>query len=259
MAKSKQLTTLGEEAASLPTVPQFSPAIVVADVRAKNEQAANALAAANRANIEDAATARTATDFIKSVTATLNANDEARRRHVDPHNALVKVVNQLYKGPEVTLTQAKNIVSGKLLAWNRAEQARKDAEAAAERERIQREAAKQATQAVEEGDIAGAKQILAEAERVPTDAGAVTTRGNFATSGTTKRKVGKITDLRKFLGWVATSASGSARAVLPGITVGQRELNQLAATVLAINADSQTDRAEIPGFEAEEVEGLSVR
>jgi hypothetical protein len=251
------LATLGEEAAALPTIPQFTPAIVVAQTRSYLERADRVFASAERAVIDNPGSAEKATDFLKAIQAEITQVDDARKRQVDPYNTLVTVVNSMYKPASNILARAKESLRAKLLVFQQAERAKADALLQAERARIAAEAAAHAEQAIEEGDGAGAREILTAAANVKLTAATVTTQGRTASAGTSKRKVGKIMDLRKFLAWVAADKTATGMATIAGVEVAQATLNQLARMVLATQKEDPTFT--IPGFLAEEQESLNVR
>lgn len=243
---------LGTAVAAMPVIPDFNAPAVAKEIITLNEQATRVLEGAQRADIKDATSASVGTDFLKSIGKRIAEIDEKRKGVTGDFDKLVKGVNALFtKGPLFKLEQAKTAMQTKLGNFARAERVRLEAEAQVERERIAREAAAQATQAVAEGDTSGAIEILQGAASVQVVAEKVEVRGGAATLAGVKRKVGTITDLRAFLGYLAQNRGPQALNVLGGITIGQRELNQLAAHAFATNEDryAQTDTS-IPGFSA---------
>lgn len=257
------LINIGEAAAALPTVPTFNPGAVALQVKQLNEQAQRVLDGANRMTLTDDASAAVATDFLKAIGKRVTEVDDARKAVSGGFDQLVKGLNALFTaGPTAKLKQAKDLVTQKLTAFA-AEQRRKAEEAAQrERERIAAEAAAQAQDAVDDGDTEAALEILESAAQVEVKAEAPAIRGGTAVLSSTKRKVGKVTDLRKFLAWAGTSPAPMALAVVGGIDVGQKELNQLAAAVLKANEarkESGEQPLDIPGFEASYAESFGAR
>lgn len=255
---------LGNAVALLPEVPAFSGPTVVAQLRTLNEQATRVLDGANRAAITDKKSAAVGTDFLASITTRIGEVDEDRKGVTGKFDKLVKGLNALFTtGPSAKLIEAKGIMQGKLQSYLAEERRKAEAEAEAERQRIAAEAASQAQTALDEGDDDGALEILEAAAsfEVKVDKPVVRGRGGASLS-TTNRKVGRVVDLRKFLAWAAAEKSSMALAVVGGITVGQKEQNTLAATVLTANElAKRTGAVElvIPGFVAEYVESLGAR
>lgn len=251
---------LGSAVALLPKVPEFDPAATAAKLVEFGEQADRVLAATQRAIIADDESAAKGTDLLKAITQQVDVVDEYRKATTGKFDKLVKGLNSLFnKGPAFKLEQAKTIMQAKLGGYVRAQREKAQADAEAARKRAAEEAAAQAQKAVAEGDTEGALEILKEAAEVQVAPAKVEVRGNSAVLAAPRRKVGKVTDLRKFLAWAATSPSPSALAVCGGITVGQRELNQLAVKVLDINENPLAEKAVIPGFEAEYEENFGAR
>lgn len=251
---------LGSTVALLPKLPEFNAPAIAKQFKDLSDQATRVLEGAQRAVIEDAESASKGTEFLAKINQRIKDTDEARKAASGGFDKLVKALNTLFnKGPAFRFEQAANIMQAKLGGYARAERAKAEAEAQKERERVAAEAAARAAEAVEEGDSAGALEIL-QAAAVEIPAEKVQIRGATSALVGVKRKVGKVTDLRKFLAWAAASPSPSALAVCGGITVGQRELNQLAATVIAINENPLAGApADIPGFEASYEETFGAR
>lgn len=257
------LINIGEAAAALPTVPTLNPGAVALQIRQLSDQAQRVLDGANRMTLVDDSSASVATDFLKAIAKRVTEVDDARKAVSGGFDTLVKGLNALYNtGPAAKLKQAKDIVTQKLTTFA-LEQRRKAEEAAQrERERIAAEAAAQAQRAVDDGDTEAALEILESASQVEVKAEAPAIRGGTAVLAGTKRKVGKVTDLRKFLSWAGSSPAPMALAVVGGIEVGQKELNQLAAAVIKAN-DARKESGEapldIPGFEASYAESFGAR
>lgn len=254
---------IGAEVALLPELPAFNGPAVVAQLRGLNEQAARVLAGANRADPNDEESAAVATDFLSSITTRITEVDDARKAVTGKFDKLVKGLNAMFTtGPSAKLIEAKGIMQQKLGVYVAAERRKAEAAAEAERQRIAAEAAAQAQNALEEGDDDGALEILETAASFEVKVEKPVVRGRGASLASTNRKVGTIKDLRKFLAWVGSNESSMALAVVGGIDVGQKELNTLAATVLAANElAKRTGAAElvIPGFEAGYVESFGAR
>lgn len=259
MSKDKAVTkinagALGAMVEALPKVPAFNATKVAQDIANLNEQADKVLAAAKRADLQTEATATTATTFLATITKRIKEVDDERKGITGNFDKLVKGLNGLFtKGPLFKLDQAKTILQAKLGAYARAERIRLEEEADAERKRIAAEAAKQAQKAIKDGDRAGAVEILQNAAAVDVQPEALVIRSATASLSSVKRNVGSVTDLRKFLAWVAANNDPAALAALGGISVGQRELNQLAVAVLV------GGHAPVPGFDATEEETFGAR
>lgn len=252
---------LGTEVALLPEVPQFNGTAVVAQLRTLKDQAERVLAGAQRMEIVDANIASKATEFLATITKRIVEVDEERKGVTGKFDKLVKGLNALFTGgPTATLSEAKGIVQGKLQAYIAAERKKAEEAARAEADRIAAEAAAQAAAAVEDGDDDAALEILEAASNIEIKVEKPVIRGSGgATLATTKRKVGRIADLRKFIAWVAASDTPGALAVLGGIDVGQRELNQLAANVFAIREATGDQNHSVPGFVAGYDESINAR
>ncbi len=248
---------LGTAVAGMPEVPTFNAPAVGKQIILLNEQTTHVLEVAQRAVIKTATEAAVGTDFLKAIGARIEEIDNARKEVTGKFDKLVKGVNALFtKGPLFKLEQAKAAMQKKLGDFARSERARLEQEAEVERKRIAAEAAAQATAAVAEGDTEGAMEILQGAAAVEVVADRVEVRGGNAVLAGVKRKVGKITDLRAFLKWAATSPSPAALAICGGVAVAQFELNRLARARL----DSPEFRGvDIPGFEATEEETFGAR
>lgn len=245
---------LGDAVDALPKVPAFNATKVAQDIANLNEQADKVLAAAKRADLQTEQTAVTATTFLSSITKRIKEVEDERKGITGNFDKLVKGLNALFtKGPLFKLDQAKTIMQAKLGLYVRAERARLEAEAEVERQRIADEAAKQAKKAIKEGDRAGAVEILQNAAAIDVQPEKLEIRSATAALNSVKRNVGTVKDLRKFLLWVASNQDPAALAALGGISVGQRELNQLAVAVLV------GGHAPVPGFEATEEEAFGAR
>lgn len=251
---------LGALVALLPEVPVFNAPAVAAEIKGLNEQASRVLESATRAQITDATAASVATDLLSAVTKRITEVDDARKLVTGKFDKLVKGLNTLYtKGPSMKLETAKTILQGKLGVFLRAERVKADAAAAAERQRIANEAAANAAAAVEEGDTAGALEIIESAAAVVVEAEKPQVRGATAMLTSPRRKVGSITNMRAFIHWLAETQTPMALAAIGGVTVGQRELNQLAAAVLTMRAAAGDDSISVPGFKAEYEETFGAR
>lgn len=245
----------------VPKVPALDVKAVGEKLAEFGERADKALAASLRVEIDSEEKAAKVTDFVAALTKTLAEVDDYRKATTGQFDKLVKGLNGLFNlGPKAKLEQAKTAAQAKLGKYVRDQRAKAEEEARAAAERAAAEAAAQAAQAVKEGDAEGAMQILQEAASVVVEAPRVEVRGNAAVLATTRRKVGRITDLRAFLAWAATSPSPQALAICGGITVGQREQNQLAARVLDIQENPLAGTPpSIPGFVAEYEETFGAR
>jgi hypothetical protein len=252
---------LGNAVSSLPEVPVFNGTAVVVQLRNLNDQAERVLAGANRAEITDEKSASVSTDFLASITKRIAEVDEERKGVTGKFDKLVKGLNALFTtGPTAKLAEAKGIMQGKLQAYLAAERVKAEAAARAESERIAAEAAAQAQNALDDGDEAEALDILESAANIEIKVEKTVVRGKGgATLAPTKRKVGKVTNMRAFLAWLAENKSPMALAAMGGVTVGQRELNQLAAGLIALRTGTGDESHAIPGFEAGYDESINAR
>jgi hypothetical protein len=252
---------IGAEVALLPEVPQFNGTAFVAQLRTLKDQADRVLAGAERMEVVDADIASKATEFLASITKRIGEVDEERKGFTGKFDKLVKGLNAMFTtGPTATLAEAKGIVQGKLQAYLAAERKKAEAAARAEADRIASEAAAQAAAAVEDGDDDAALEILEAASNIEIKVEKTVIRGSGGASlATTKRKVGKITDMRAFLGWVASTKTPAALAAMGGVSVGQREQNQLAANVFAVREATGDPMYAVPGFSADYDETVNAR
>lgn len=252
---------IGAEVDGLPEVPVFNGAAVVVQLRNLNEQAERVLAGAQRVEIIDTEVAAKSTDFLASITRRIAEVDEERKGVTGKFDKLVKGLNALFTtGPTAKLAEAKGIMQGKLQAYAAAERRKAEAAAKAEQERIAAEAAAQASAAIEDGDDDAALEILEAASNIEIKVEAPVVRGRGGSVlATTKRKVGRITHMRPFLAWLAETKSPMALAAMGGVTVGQRELNQLAAGLIALRTGTGDESHSIPGFEAGYDESINAR
>jgi hypothetical protein len=255
--------SIGEVTSQLPAVPQFNAAFVVARLQNFNDQADRVLAAATRADITDDKAAATGTDFLNAISKQIAAVDEQRKDITGGFDKLVKGLNALFNtGPARKLAEAKTLMQRKLGAYATEKRRKAEEAAEAERQRIAAEAAAQSQTALDEGDEEGALEILEAAGEIEVEAERHAIRGASAALTGVRRKVGKVTDLRKFLAWVGADQSAMAVAMAKGVDVKQKDLNQLAATVLAANELAKKTGApelDIPGFSAEFVESFNAR
>lgn len=252
---------IGAEVALLPEVPQFNGTAFVAQLRTLKDQADRVLAGAERMEVVDADIASKATEFLASITKRIGEVDEERKGFTGKFDKLVKGLNAMFTtGPTATLAEAKGIVQGKLQAYLAAERKKAEAAARAEADRIASEAAAQAAAAVEDGDDDAALEILEAASNIEIKVEKTVIRGSGGASlATTKRKVGKITHMRPFLAWLGANTSPMALAAMGGVSVGQRELNQLAAALIALRTGTGDESHSIPGFEAGYDESINAR
>jgi hypothetical protein len=234
---------------------------VASEITRFGEQAQRVLDSANRAVFSDAKSASVGTDFLKTITTQITTVDDARKNVTGNFDKLVKGLNAMYTaGPLAKLEQAKEILKKKLGNYL-AEQRRKNEEAAeVERKRIAAEAQAQADSALEEGDTDGALDILTSAAEVQVVAAKPEVRGRGGSVLTApRRKVGSVTNLRAFLAWLAETKTPMAMAAMGGVTVGQRELNQLAIAVLTMREAAGDESITVPGFKAEYEESIGAR
>lgn len=258
----KKPTDLGVTAESLTgTVPTFNAPLVASAINRFGAQAVRVLEGAQRAVIDNATSAAVATDFLKAINTQITTVEDARKLHAQPFDKAFKALNVLFnKGPAAKLALAKTVLETKLGLYLRKEREEAEAVAEQERQRIAAEAAASATQAVAEGDSAGALEIIESAAAVVVQAERPVVRGHSSVLATVKRKVGKVKDMRKFLDYLVQNYGPQALNVLGAVTIGQRELNQLAAHAFATNEnrDAQYDTS-IPGFEASYEETFGAR
>jgi hypothetical protein len=120
--------------------------------------------------VVDQPSAEFANGILKRVKSTAKETDENRRSWVDPLNAQVKRINDLFRAPLDILTRAESCIKGKLLAYQTAEEEKRRAEerrlaeiAEKERQRL----AKLAEKAEARGDEKRAEAFTARAEEVP--------------------------------------------------------------------------------------------
>jgi hypothetical protein len=257
---TKKSTDLGAATALLPKIPEFNAPAVAQELKQFSDQATRVFEGAQRAVISDLASATVATDFLKSINQRIKDIEAARKKTTGKFDSLVKSMNTLFnKGPKARLELAAEIMQAKLTVFARAEREKAEAQAQRERERIAAEAAAAATVAVEEGDTEGALEILEDAASAEVAAGRTEVRGHTAVLASTKRKVGKVTNLRAFMSWLAETKTPMAMAAIAGVSFGQRELKQHAAAVIATREAEGDTSIGVPGFEAEYEETFGAR
>jgi hypothetical protein len=251
---------LGTAVTNIPTMPPFNAPAVASQLAVFTVSAQKAFDAAQRAVIETPESAEKGTEFLAGITKKLAEIDEQRKLTTGKLDQMVKGLNALFnKGPAAKLEQAKVMMQAKLGGYVRRAREKAEADAEAERQRIAAEAAQQAAAAIEEGDTAGAIETLQAAASVEVEAEKPVIRGATSVLATTKRKVGRVTDLRAFLKWVTHSDLPMALAAMGGVSVGQRELNQLAAAVFAYREATGDAAYSIPGVTVELEESYGAR
>lgn len=250
------LVTIGTIAEALPAPITFNAAIVAAELVRFAGDADKAEGIAERAVIEDEDSLGRGADVVKSITAVLKDLDAARMAQTKPLDTAKDKLMAFYGASRTRLMAAKTLLSTKMQTWQRAEQVRLEAAAAVARKAQEEEARKLAAAQAALGDAEGAEQILADAAAIKQAPVKATATGVYgASAGTTKRPVGKITNLRQFLAWAAKNGSSE---LLDAVTVGQAALNRLAASTLAA-AEACPETAQIPGFEATRYESLTIK
>lgn len=228
--------------------------LIVAALTDFSVEAIKASGQAQRAVINDLESFGKGGDLIKAINAQVKAAETARRRYMTPFETAAKRISDLFKAAGGQFTDAKDTISAKMLAWQRAEDQRRREEAAAAEAARKAEAEALARAQAALGDEEGAEQIIADATEITVAPEKVVAQGSYgSTTGTRKTPKGEITDISAFLGWLAANAKYETE-VLAGVSVGQRQLNGLAKRML--DAESPDP---VPGFAYRWDEGLNVR
>lgn len=186
-----------------------------------NGEAARAIAAANAFTVTDAESSIMAQEVRAKINTKISTLDEARKTLTRPIDVSKQVIMDFFNAPINVLKQAKAILDGKVLAYDKEqEEIRKEAQrkveaaAAAERRRLQDEANERQRKADEEAaakrkaaEDAAAAGRAEEAARLNAQANAVETRAAARVEVLQERAAQVVAPI---LQSVSTKASGSS-------------------------------------------------
>lgn len=252
-ALAPELSTISEAISKLP--PLVPPPIIAAEISRFAIEGAKALDQAKRAVIRTTDDAGAVADLVKAINTETKKQEEARKAKTAPADGYKDKLMKLYAVGKDALAEAKQILTGKLGAFQSAQARAQAAEIAAREKAAQEEAARLAAAQAALGDAEGAEQILEEAAGLPGEAVNVNVTGAYgATAGQRSRRVGQVDDMLDFLtALVSNPLEEGYLDIINSIEVGQAKLNALAALVI------ERKIAPIPGFTATEVANTVVR
>lgn len=221
-------------AAAIPQNIPIQSSTIAAEIVRFRDEAEKAVAVADRAVIDCAQAMGNAADVIRAINASSKKLTTARYNRLEHIDSIRQSIANMYLVAGTQYALAKTRLEGKVRIWRQAEEKRVIAESN-ERKQIRAERAKQLAAAqLALGDAAGATQILEEAAAVPDVAPRVEAVGVYGGKmSVTNRNVGKVTDVRLFLGALATSKCDYMSAILERIELPVSLLNKLAAAVQA--------------------------
>jgi hypothetical protein len=253
----KAVATIGQVAHAIGQVPAANTAAIAAEIVRFVAEADKALDQATRAVVNTPEAAGKVADLLKAIRAEANRQDAARKAITAPLDEFKTKLTSLYRIALGTLTDATDILKDKASAYVKAEQARRDAEAAAQAKAAAAEAERLAKAQAALGDAKGAQQILDDAALLPAAAAKVTATGGYgATLGTRVTKKGTVVANRQFLYDLLQRADKNdavAKEFIDDLSFPQGRLNDLARAVI------DAAYAPIAGFKAEEVSDISSR
>lgn len=229
------------------------------DVTKYEENATNLLAQAERAEITDEDSYAKGGDLARVAGQEKKKIEDRRKEFVGPFNKIVKTINDSCKPAKNDLDKAVSTVKGKMLAWKKAEDARRAEEARKEQERIEAEALARAEAAKTEEDQDAVMDAAAEAsEQVVERSKVGVQRGGFSSTSSQKKYYTNIIQTEAFLeSLLALSRNGEIEI---GSIVDFRKagLNQLAKYMRTERVAGKGKVESIPGAEFIEDESLRV-
>jgi hypothetical protein len=141
-----------------------------AGLAARAQQALTFVQSFEIASVEDYGLAA---DELRAIKVRANKLEEQRTAITGPINAGLKAVNNLFRAPAEFLAQGERVLKGKMLAWDqeqerlaRIEREKAGAIAAAERKRLEEEAAARQAEADKQAEIARKAQAAGDAQAV---------------------------------------------------------------------------------------------
>lgn len=220
--------------------------LIAADVIKYSEEAAKALAVAERAVISDDKAAGNAADVIRAIIASGKRLEVDAKRHVADLDAQSATITNFFKISKAVYLSAKTKLDEKVTLWRRAEEVKLIADNKKKREDAQAEALRLATVTAALGDTAGAQRIVEEAAAVVIEPPKPVAVGVYGgTTSSAKRHVGKIEDRAAFFTALAKSKDPLVVAIAEKIEFPQALLNVLAKAV------SEGDTIAPNGFKAD--------
>ena len=136
-------------------------ALSLPDSAALSGRAQQALGFIQSMTIDSAETYGFAADELMAIKTRANTLEKQRTAITGPMNTALKAINDLFRGPAELLAQGERMLKGKMLAWDqeqerlaRIEREKAEAIAAAERKRLQEEAAARQAEADAQAEAA---------------------------------------------------------------------------------------------------------
>lgn len=252
----KAVATIGQVATAIGQIPAANTAGIAAEIVRFVAESDKALDQAEKAVVNSQESAGKVADLLRAIRAEAGRQEAARKAVTTPLDEFKGKVKKLYDIALESLNDATDILKNKAAAYVKAEQARRDAEAAAQAKAAAAEAERLAKAQAALGDAEGAQQILDDAALLPAAATRVTATGGYgATLGTRVTKKGTVIDTVDFLRALLEldDTSTPCHDFLAAITFSQAQLNHLAKAVV------EGTLKPIPGFKAEEVSDISSR
>jgi hypothetical protein len=240
------LTTRDMLAQSLVHQVPIAVDLITADVIKYSEEAARALAVAERAQITDDKAAGNAADVIRAIIASSKRCDADAKQHVADLEAQATAITNFFKISKSVYLAAKVKLDEKVTLWRRAEEVKLIEENRKKREQTQAEAQRLAQVTAALGDAEGAQRIVEEAAAVvvaPARPIAVGVYGS--TTSSAKRHIGKVEDRALFFAALAKSKDPLVVAIANKVEFPQALLNSLAKAV------SDGDTITPAGFKAD--------
>lgn len=188
---------------------------------------------------------------LRKIKALSTSVEDQRKTISQPLRAAVEAVNAMFRPFTEQLTEAERIVKNKMLAWRRAEDAKREAQlrAQAEEQRLAREQAeKERQEALEAGDDEAVAQAEVKAEMAAMTP--LVAPAPVQSAGTSVRKTwkGEITDLAEFL---AEAIKPGREQLLACVDIRQGDLNAIVRLAKG--------KIEAPGLRVYEDHNMAVR
>jgi hypothetical protein len=227
--------------------------ITAEDRRAITEPASTIMAAARACKVVNAEGYEQAGDQLKQVKAAQKALEVKKRTLLDPVNATLKAIRNLFAGPELELDTAEGLFKRSMLSYSeeqdrirREEQRKADEAAERERKRLEKEAAEaeaKAKAAREAGDIRKAEKLEAKADQ-RTDAAAATV------APIVQRESPRVGGISERENWYCIVTD--LKALVQAIAEGKVPISAVEPNMKVLNAQAKSLKRELawPGVRA---------
>ena len=259
--KNQALTVdIGQVTAAIGPLPAVVTPIMANEIVRFVVESQKALSQAELAVVRNQDDAGKVADLLKAIRSALSAQEAARKIHTSPLDDFKAKVMRFYGLATKNLEDAQTLLKGKANDYARAERERLEAQAAAQRKKIEEEAARMAAAQAALGDAEGAQEILDQAAAQTVAVGKVAATGVYgATLGTRVTKRGSVTNSRQFIKFLAAfmDSEPAYGKFVDDLRFPQSALNDLARAVL--DPDLEKAVASPDGFVAETVEDISAR